>query len=115
MINKVTLIGNLGRDPEVKTFESGGNVAKLAIATNENYKDKNGEWQTSTEWHDVVIWNQEQKVSKLQKGNLVYIEGKLATRSYEDQSGNTRRVTEVKANYFRSLEKKEATADTNWP
>jgi len=107
MINRVMLIGNLGRDPEIKDFENNSNVAKLNLATSESYKDKNGEWQTATEWHDVVVWNKRESVLKLKKGMKVYVEGKIITRTYEDRDGNSRRITEVKASYFRSLEKKE--------
>lgn len=109
MINKVTLIGNLGRDPEVRRLESGAAVAKFSVATNENYKDKNGEWQTQTEWHDVVVWNAaaERAEKTLKKGSMVYVEGKLTHRSYEDKEGNKRKITEIRAIIFRLLERKE--------
>jgi len=109
MINKVTLIGNLGRDPEVRRLESGAAVAKFSVATNESYKDKNGEWQTQTEWHDVVVWNAaaERAEKTLKKGKLVYVEGKLTHRSYEDKDGNKKYITEVRAIIFRLLERKE--------
>jgi single-strand DNA-binding protein len=111
MINKVILIGNIGKDPEVKTLESGATFAKVTLATNESYKDKAGEWQTITEWHNLIFWGDSAKrVEKtLSKGKLIYAEGKLSTRSYQDSSGQTKYVTEVKCNTFRLLEKKEIT------
>lgn len=107
MINKVTLIGNLGRDPEIKRFENGGVVAKFPVATNENYKDRSGEWQTQTEWHDVVCWGNlaERAERDLRKGRLVYIEGKLTHRKYTDQNNVERYITEINVNTFRLLEK----------
>ncbi len=110
MINKVTLIGNLGRDPEVRHFENGSMVAKFSVATNESYRDKNGEWQTNTEWHDIVVWRglAERAEKSLKKGSLVYIDGKLTHRKYQDKDGNDRYITEVVANTFRLLEKREA-------
>lgn len=109
MINKVTLIGNLGRDPEVRRLESGAVVAKFSVATNENYKDKNDEWQTRTEWHDVVVWRNlaERAERDLKKGKMVYVEGKLTHRKYQDKDGNDRYITEVVANTFRLLERRE--------
>lgn len=109
MVNKVILIGNLGKDPEIRKLESGATVAKFSLATNENYKDKSGEWQTQTEWHDVVLWRNlaERAESSLKKGFMIYLEGKLTTRSWEDQEGNKRRTTEVVGSYFRNLTKKD--------
>jgi len=98
-VNKVILIGNLGRDPEVRTFQNGGKVCNLRIATSETWKDKNtGERREKTEWHSVAIF-QEGLVriaeQYLKKGSKVYIEGKLQTRKYQDQSGADRYSTEV--------------------
>ena len=109
MVNKVILIGNLGKDPEIRRLESGAAVARFSLATNENYKDKSGEWQTQTDWHDVVLWRNlaERAESSLKKGYMIYLEGKLTTRSWEDQEGNKRRTTEVVGSYFRNLTKKE--------
>jgi len=105
MVNRVTLIGNLGKDPEVRRLENGAVVAKFSVATNENYRDKSGEWQQQTEWHDIVAWRAlaERAESSLQKGSMVYVEGKLTHRSWQDQDGNNRRTTEVVANYFRLI------------
>jgi len=98
-INKVILVGNLGADPEVRTFQNGGKVCNLRIATSENWKDKNtGERREKTEWHTVAIFSEglvrvcEQY---LKKGSKVYIEGALQTRKWQDQSGNDRYSTEV--------------------
>ncbi|RLD21604.1 MAG: single-stranded DNA-binding protein [Bacteroidetes bacterium] len=111
MINKVILIGNLGRDPEVRHLEGGVSVAKFSVATNESYQDKNQQWQTVTEWHDVVVWRglAERAERQLHKGSLVYIEGKLTHRKWQDKDGKDRYNTEVVANTFRSLDRKEST------
>ncbi len=105
MVNKVTLIGNLGKDPEVRALENGAKVAKFSIATNENYRDKSGEWQTQTEWHEIVAWRAvaERAESSLKKGMTVYLEGKLSTRTWQDKDGNNRKTTEVVSNYFRVI------------
>lgn len=109
MLNRVMLIGNLGKDPEIRRLENGAVVAKFSIATNESYRDKSGEWQTQTEWHDVVAWRQlaERAESQLKKGAQIYVEGKLTTRTWQDQDGNQRRTTEVLANSFRVLGRRE--------
>lgn len=109
MVNRVILIGNLGRDPEVRRLENGAVVAKFSVATNENYKDKGGEWQTQTEWHDVVVWRNlaERAESQLKKGAQIYLEGKLTHRSWQDKDGNNRRTTEVVASYFRMIGRRD--------
>ena len=109
MINKVTLIGNLGRDPEMRHLENGSAVVKFSVATNESYKDKSGEWQQITQWHDVVAWRglAERAERDLKKGGLVYIEGKLSTRKWQDQDGKDRYTTDVVANTMRLLERRE--------
>ncbi|MEL7021691.1 MAG: single-stranded DNA-binding protein [Bacteroidota bacterium] len=109
MINKVTLIGNLGQDPEVRRLENGAVVARFSIATNENYKDRNGEWQTQTEWHDVVAWRYlaEKAERELKKGKLVFIEGKLTHRKWQDKDGNNRKNTEVVPVVIKLLERRE--------
>lgn len=115
MVNKVVLIGNLGKDPEIRRLESGSAVGKFSVATNENYKDKNGEWQTQTEWHDVVVWRNlaERAERDLKKGKLVYVEGKLTHRKWQDKEGIDRYTTEVVANMFRLLEKRENAGNFN--
>jgi len=98
-VNKVILIGNLGRDPEVRSFQNGGKVCNLRIATSENWKDRNtGERRERTEWHSVAIFSEGLvRVAEqyLRKGSKVYIEGQLQTRKWQDQSGNDRYSTEV--------------------
>ena len=98
-VNKVILIGNLGQDPEVKSFQNGGRIANLRIATSENWKDKNtGERKERTEWHTVVLQSEGLVgVAErfLRKGSKVYVEGQLRTRKWQDQSGNDRYTTEV--------------------
>ena len=97
-VNKVILIGNLGKDPEVKYTPSGVPVAKFSIATNESYKDKGGEWQERTEWHNVVAWQRLAEIvgEYLKKGSKVYVEGRLQTSSWEDkQSGEKKYRTEI--------------------
>jgi len=105
MINKITLVGRLGADPEIRSLESGAMVGKFSVATSENYRDKAGEWQEQTEWHDVVVWRglAERAQEYLKKGTLVYLEGKLTHRKWQDKDGNPRKTTEVVANYFRML------------
>lgn len=109
MINKVTLIGNLGKDPEIRHLEGGVSVVKFSLATNESYRDKNGEWQTQTEWHEIVAWRQlaERVAKDLHKGSLVYIEGKITHRKWQDKEGQDRYTTEIVANTVRSLERRE--------
>lgn len=95
-VNNVTLLGRLGQDPEIRSTPGGSSVCTLNIATNESYKDKNGEWQETTDWHRVVLWDRLADVAAqyLTKGRQVYIEGKLKTRTYE-KDGSTRYMTEV--------------------
>ena len=98
-VNKVILIGNLGADPEVRTFSNGGQVCNLRIATSETWKDRNtGERRERTEWHSVAIFNENlARLAQqyLRKGSKVYLEGQLETRKWQDQSGNDRYSTEV--------------------
>ena len=98
-VNKVILVGNLGRDPEVRSFQNGGKVCNLRIATSENWKDRNtGERRERTEWHSVAIFSEGLvRVAEqyLRKGSKVYLEGKLQTRKWQDQSGQDRYSTEV--------------------
>jgi single-strand DNA-binding protein len=99
-VNKVILIGNLGKDPEVKYTPQGTAVAKLTLATNESFKDKDGQWQERTEWHNVVLWQRLAEIAGeyLKKGSKVYVEGRLQTRSWDDKQTNQKRyMTEVVA------------------
>ena len=95
-VNKVILIGNLGKDPEVMTFENGVKRASVSVATTESYKDKEGNWIEQTDWHNVVLWRWLAE-KNLVKGDTVYVEGKLKTRSWDDKDGNKRYTTEVVA------------------
>ena len=106
-VNKAIIVGNLGRDPEVRTFQNGGKVCNLRIATSETWKDKNtGEQQEKTEWHRVVMFNRLGEIAGeyLKKGSKVYIEGKLQTRKWQDQSGQDRYTTEIVANEMQMLD-----------
>lgn len=96
-INRVILVGNLGKDPEVKYLEGGVSVAKFPLATTESYKDKSGTRKDQTEWHNIVLWRGLAEVAEkyLKKGDTVYIEGKIRSRSYDDKDGNKRYITEV--------------------
>ena len=104
-VNKVILVGNLGRDPEVRNFPSGGKVVNLRIATSETWKDRNtGERKERTEWHSVAIYNENLgRIAEqyLRKGSTVYLEGALETRKWQDQSGQDRYTTEVVLRAFR--------------
>jgi single-strand DNA-binding protein len=112
MVNKVILIGNLGRDPEIRYLEGNIAVARFSVATNESYKDKKGDWQTQTEWHDVVCWRNlaERAEKQLKKGSQIYLEGKLTHRKYQDKDGHDRYVTEIVANTIRILDRRDSRA-----
>ena len=96
-VNKVILVGNLGKDPEVKHLESGRAVANFSLATSETYKNKQGERVTNTEWHNIVLWSPLAELAEkyLKKGSQVFIEGKITTRNYDDKDSITRYITEV--------------------
>ena len=98
--NKVQLIGNLGNNPEIITLESGKKLAKFSIATNESYKNSQGEKVTDTQWHNIVAWNKTAEIIEkyLTKGKEIAIEGKLTSRSYETKEGEKRYITEVVVN-----------------
>ena len=105
--NKVQLIGNLGNDPEIINLESGKMLAKFSIATNENYKNADGEKITDTQWHNVVVWGKTASIVEkyLTKGKEVAVEGKLTNRSYETKDGEKRYVTEIVCNELLMLGK----------
>jgi len=103
-VNKVTLVGNLGADPEARSLNNGGEVVNIRVATSEQWKDRDGNRQERTEWHNVVIFNENLgRVAKnyLRKGSKVYLEGQLQTRKWTDNSGNDRYTTEVVLQRFR--------------
>jgi single-strand DNA-binding protein len=99
-VNKVILIGNLGKDPEIRTTPQGTALARFSVATTSTWKDNSGARQERTEWHDVVAWEKLAQIcgEYLHKGKMVYVEGSLQTRSWEDQNGQKRYKTEIKAN-----------------
>lgn len=105
-VNKVILVGRLGKNPEVRSTSGGQSVANFSLATDESYKDRSGERQKKTEWHNVVVWGKavDNFVSKyLKKGDLVYIEGKLQTRSWDDKEGNKKYTTEINVTDIKKL------------
>ena len=117
-VNKVILIGNLGKDPEVRHFENGGVLASFPLATSESYTDRQtGEKKENTDWHDVVLWRGLAEVAEkyLHKGTKVYVEGKLKKRSYQDREGNTRYVTEVVGEELTILSRPEQEAKNSAP
>ena len=113
-VNKVILVGRLGRDPEVKYTPSGAPVAKFSLATDESFKDRSGEQQKHTEWHNIVAWNKLAEIcgQYLTKGKLVYIEGSIRSRQWEDQAGNKRTSYEIIARTMQMLGSK---ADSERP
>ena len=116
-LNKVMLIGNVGKDPEVRHLESGATTASFTLATTERYKDKNGETKDQTEWHNIVCWRAlADLVEKyVRKGSQLYIEGRIRTRSYTDRDGNTRYITEITADNLQMLGRKESGTNTSYP
>lgn len=109
-INKVILVGNLGKDPEVRYLEGGTAVANFSVATSETFKDKNsGERKTITEWHNVVLWRGLAEIAEkyLKKGSQVFIEGKLKTRQWQDKDGHNRYTTEIVGDNLQMLGRKE--------
>src|SRR5690606_35523182 len=108
-VNKVILVGNLGQDPEVRTLENGTKLAKLRLATTENYTNRNGERVSNTEWHTIIVWRGLADIAEkyLKKGRQLYVEGRLRTRSYEDQDNNTKYVTEIVGDNFQMLGQRE--------
>ena len=108
MVNRVILVGRLGKDPEMRYTPSGSPVVNFSLATDESWKDQSGERQKRTEWHNIVVWNKLAEICNqyLSKGKLVFIEGRIQTREYDDRDGNKRRITEIVASDMRMLEKR---------
>ncbi len=104
-LNKVLLIGNVGKDPEVRHLESGAAVATITLATSERYRDRNGEMRELTEWHTVIAWRQLADLAEnyIRKGSQIYVEGKIRSRSWDDQNGQKRYVTEIQADTIQLL------------
>ena len=105
MVNKAILIGNLGRDPEMRYTSTGTPVCNFSVATNEVYQDRSGQRQKRTEWHNIVVWSKLAEICNqyLTKGKQVYIEGRIQTREWDDRDGNRRRTTEIVANEMKML------------
>lgn len=112
-LNKVMLIGNLGREPEVRHMPNGDAVANVALATAESWKDKNGEKQEKTEWHRVIFFGRQAEIAGeyLKKGSSIYIEGRLQTRKWNDKDGNERYTTEIVADRMQMLGSRSGNAD----
>ena len=104
-VNKVILIGNVGKDPEIRHLESGAAVATITLATSERYKDRNGEQKELTEWHTIIAWRQLADLAQnyIRKGTQIFVEGRLRTRSWDDQNGQKRYVTEIQADTIQLL------------
>ena len=106
MVNKSILIGRIGKTPELTVLDSGQNKCTFSLATSESYKDKAGEWQESTEWHNIVVWGDSAtRAMKLAKGTLLYVEGKTTNRSWVNKEGQTVYRTEVVAKTFKVMDK----------
>ena len=114
-VNKVILVGNLGKDPEVRYLDNGVAVANFSLATTENYKNKQGERVSQTEWHNIVLWRGLAVVAEkyLKKGSSIYIEGKIKNRKWEDKDGNTRYNTEILGDNMTMLGTKPSTEETS--
>ncbi len=108
-VNKVTLVGNVGKDPEVRRLDNGTPVCNFPLATNEVYTNRNGEKVKNTEWHNIVLWRKLAEVSEkyVKKGDLIYIDGKIRTRSYDDKEGNKKYITEIVADNMQMLGSKQ--------
>ena len=104
-VNKVILVGRLGRDPETRYTSGGQAVANFSVATDESYKDRNGERQKRTEWHKIVVWGKQAEIAQqyLKKGSLVFIDGRIQSREWQDKEGQKRTSFEIVANSFRML------------
>ncbi len=107
-LNKVLLIGNLGKDPDLRYTNSGKAVANFSLATSEKWKTKEGQQQEKTEWHNIVLWGRQAEIAKdyLRKGKQIYLEGRIQTRTYEDKEGNKRWITEIVGDRFLMLGRK---------
>lgn len=117
-LNRVTLVGRVGQDPEVRYLENNVAVAKFSLATQESYRDGSGNWVNSpTDWHDIVLWRNlaERAAKEIKKGKLVYIEGKVNYRKWEDKDGNPRKSTDIVARQFRAFENTSSGSGSNFP
>lgn len=108
-VNKVILVGNLGKDPEIRAMESGTKVATFSLATSESYKNKEGQKVDATEWHNIVAWSGLADLAEkfMKKGSKIYLEGKIRSRNWDDKEGNKRYITEIVAASITLLDKRE--------
>lgn len=116
-VNKAILIGNLGKDPELRYTPGGQAVATFSLATSEKWRDKDGVMQDKTEWHNIVVWGRQAEIAKeyLAKGRSVYLEGRIQTRSWEDKDGNKRYTTEIVAQRLQFLGGRDQSAGAPGP
>lgn len=114
-VNKVILVGNVGKDPEIRHLENNLVLARFSLATSETYKNRNGEMVTNTEWHNIVAWRQLAELAErfIRKGRQLYVEGKITTRQWDDKEGNKRYTTEIVADNIRLLGKREDIEQNN--
>jgi single-strand DNA-binding protein len=107
-LNKVLLIGNVGKDPEIRHLQGGASVATITLATSERYKDRNGESRELTEWHTIIAWRQLADLAEnyIRKGSQIFVEGRIRSRSWDDQNGQKRYVTEIQADSIQLLGKR---------
>lgn len=114
-VNKVILVGNVGKDPEVRHLDSGVAVTTFPLATSETYRNKEGQKVTNTEWHNVVLWRGLAEIAEkyVKKGNPLYIEGKIRTRSWDDKDGNKRYTTEIIADNMQMLGSKQSNEESS--
>lgn len=105
MLNYVSLIGRIGRDPNFEKLKNGSEVLNIAVGSSENYKDKNGDWQEAVTWHDVQVWGKKAEglSKRLKKGDLIYLSGKIDYNQYEDQNGSKQRRAKIKAYELKRL------------
>lgn len=108
MVNKVILIGRVGRDPEVRSFDAGVKKASFTLATSETFRNRDGQRSEQTEWHNIVLWRNAADIAErfVKKGSLIYLEGRIRYRSWDDASGNKRYTTDIECDVIRLLDKK---------
>lgn len=114
-VNKVILVGNVGKDPEVRHLEGGATVARFPLATNETYTDKSGKKVTQTEWHNIVVWRGLAEIAEkyVKSGKLLFVEGRIRTSSYDDKDGNKRYSTEIVCENFRFLGSSQSSQESS--
>jgi single-strand DNA-binding protein len=116
-VNKVILVGNVGKDPEVRYLENGTPVCKFSLATSESYTNKNGEKVTNTEWHNIVMWRNLAELAQkwVKKGSTLYIEGKISSRTWDDKEGNKHYATDIVADTFKFVGRKPDDGQSHAP